>query len=829
MAMVINSNIMSLNAQRNLSTAQADQNQAMERLTSGKRINSAADDAAGLAISNRMTSQINGLNQAVRNANDGISLIQTAEGALDESTNILQRMRELSVQSSNGTYDSGNRDTLNAEVQQLIKELDRISETTSFNGQKVLDGSLGNIDLQVGSEANETIGFEIDKMDAKSLGRGEGAVGDGTFTLAVETSTAQSGASGSLSTLNADDLTLNGVTVPASETSSDTVSSSDNAASAISTAAAINSISGRTGVVAEANATTATLNLGGASSATALQAGDLVINGVDMAAASGITATSDGLAEHINTFSMQTGVRAENNANVLTFTAIDGRNIEVASDGAVTNLTTLGATDSVATGTVTLRSNEEFTIGGNTPEYVGLDEKTVAANETVALQETVAAITVSDLQITSSNGGDALSFDINGATITATTTAADATTADALVVAINDAAEGTGVTAAIDPADDNQIVLSAIGDLDITNVSTDAGSASITSASLAINASNNVGTEQSASVQETDGTNFDRMTNGDLTVNGYNVDFDNVPVIDGTNEKSFVGDRASAQHTALSINNTEGLKDEVVATAKTEANLGKVSADAALDANFGLVVNGDFIDLDGEVKDSDASGNLVGQLNAAFESSSSADVNGLVASVNDSGELLITADDGRNITVQTYDAATTEVEVTANGGATVDAAVNSDSFLASFDVTAQNAVTAKGTVTLEAKTGHTVGEIGGDKRSLAGIDAGADAVANIDISTVEGAQAAIDSIDNALESVNETRSELGAVNNRLDFTINNLSNVSENASAARSRIEDADFAAESANLSRAQVLQQAGSAMLAQANAAPQQVLSLLQ
>uniref|UniRef100_UPI000482FD4C flagellin N-terminal helical domain-containing protein n=1 Tax=Marinobacterium litorale TaxID=404770 RepID=UPI000482FD4C len=172
MAMVINSNIMSLNAQNQLTKTNNDLNTAMERLTSGKRINSAADDAAGLAISNRMTSQVRGLDQAVRNANDGISLIQTAEGALDESTNILQRMRELSIQSANGTYSEGNRSTLNAEVQQLVKELDRISETTAFNGQKILDGSLGEVALQVGSEANETISFNIQAMNSSSLGLG---------------------------------------------------------------------------------------------------------------------------------------------------------------------------------------------------------------------------------------------------------------------------------------------------------------------------------------------------------------------------------------------------------------------------------------------------------------------------------------------------------------------------------------------------------------------------------------------------------------------------------------------------------------------------------
>ena len=177
MAMVIGTNIMSLNAQRNLSLSARDQDQAMERLTSGNRINSAKDDAAGLSIANGMTSQIRGLDQAVRNANDGISLIQTAEGALDQSTNILQRMRELSIQSANGTYDDGeNRASMDAEFQQLVAEIDRIAETTTFNGQTLLDGSRGNVALQVGSESNETISFGINAMDAKTLGMGSVSV-----------------------------------------------------------------------------------------------------------------------------------------------------------------------------------------------------------------------------------------------------------------------------------------------------------------------------------------------------------------------------------------------------------------------------------------------------------------------------------------------------------------------------------------------------------------------------------------------------------------------------------------------------------------------------
>ncbi len=172
MPLIINSNIASLNAQRQLMNSGADLDKASERLASGRRINSAADDAAGLAISNRQTSQIRGLDQAIRNANDGISLIQTAEGALEESTNILQRMRELAIQSANGIYSDTDRTTLDAEVQQLKAEIDRIAETTSFNGQNILDGSLGEFDLQVGASSGQSISVEIGTLDAKSLGGG---------------------------------------------------------------------------------------------------------------------------------------------------------------------------------------------------------------------------------------------------------------------------------------------------------------------------------------------------------------------------------------------------------------------------------------------------------------------------------------------------------------------------------------------------------------------------------------------------------------------------------------------------------------------------------
>ncbi len=157
MPQIINTNVSSLNAQRNLNRSQNDLYTSLQRLSSGLRINSAKDDAAGMAISERMTTQVRGLDQARRNANDGISLAQVAEGALQSSSDILQRIRELSIQSMNATNSSGDRSALNAEVQQLIQELQRVAATTDFNGQKLLDGSFTAAIFQVGSNANQTI------------------------------------------------------------------------------------------------------------------------------------------------------------------------------------------------------------------------------------------------------------------------------------------------------------------------------------------------------------------------------------------------------------------------------------------------------------------------------------------------------------------------------------------------------------------------------------------------------------------------------------------------------------------------------------------------
>src|SRR5690606_3667304 len=170
MPQVINTNIASLNAQRNLNASQGDANVALQRLSSGLRINSAKDDAAGLAISTRFESQITGLNMAQRNANVGISLAQTAEGALDQVTANLQRIRELAVQSANATNSTSDRQALNQEVQQRIAEINRIASQTSFNGLKVLDGTFGVQNFQVGANAGETISVRGGDARGSQLG-----------------------------------------------------------------------------------------------------------------------------------------------------------------------------------------------------------------------------------------------------------------------------------------------------------------------------------------------------------------------------------------------------------------------------------------------------------------------------------------------------------------------------------------------------------------------------------------------------------------------------------------------------------------------------------
>lgn len=339
MAMGINTNVSSLNAQRNLSTSQASLANSLQRLSSGLRINSAKDDAAGLAISSRMSSQINGLNQAARNANDGISLAQTAEGALGNVSDALQRMRDLAVQASNATNSASDRASLQKEVNQLVQQINTISSQTSFNGVKLLDGSFNSQAFQVGANKGETISINsIASAKADALGVG----------ASTSYSTSLTGTS-SVGMMSAGGITVNGYNVGPSL--SDGVSAAGSNDSAISKAAAFNAVSGQTGVTAKANATTLA---GGTVTAGAIAKGDIYVNNVDIGAVvAGADVTSQGanVAAAINAVANQTGVTAafDTTNGALTLTAADGRNISLtgtAAGGTASGLT-LGSGGSI--------------------------------------------------------------------------------------------------------------------------------------------------------------------------------------------------------------------------------------------------------------------------------------------------------------------------------------------------------------------------------------------------------------------------------------------------------------------------------------------------
>ncbi len=248
MAQVINTNTMSLNAQRNLTTNSASLATTIQRLSSGLRINSAKDDAAGLAISQRFTTQIRGLDVAARNANDGISLAQTAEGALTEIGNNLQRIRELSVQSANATNSDSDREALNAEVTQLLSEIDRVAKQSDFNGTKLLDGSFTGALFQVGANAGQAI--SIDKVvDAQTKSLGTSSFASGTIDVSAIATAAEDSKvllGGNIKIGDDIDVDLTGVEIKAGATEQDV---------AKALTAAINSKIGETGVYAEVNKT----------------------------------------------------------------------------------------------------------------------------------------------------------------------------------------------------------------------------------------------------------------------------------------------------------------------------------------------------------------------------------------------------------------------------------------------------------------------------------------------------------------------------------------------------------------------------------------------
>ena len=370
MGLIINTNVSSLNAQRNLLFSSGKLAKSFQRLSSGLRINTAGDDAAGLSISERFTSQIRGLNQSVRNSNDAISLVQVAEGALQETTNILQRIRELSVQAASDVNTSADREALQDEVEQLQGELQRIGDTTTFNGQKLLDGSFQDKFFHVGMNFRDTVRVRV--RDARSEILGRWAVNTGGVV--------------STNALAAGDLFLNGVTVRATRVEDDTISTTFATGSAVAKAAAINDSTAFTGVSAYANAAVrAGVNAvaGGALDQTDnIVINDVIITGLTVAADD----AGDALIKSINAEFDRTGVIASRDlAGRIQLEAKDGRNIELEFNGNGAAISGLGAAG-VTTGTVTLHSESQFELTGLNEAYIGfVDNALIGVNNAQAI------------------------------------------------------------------------------------------------------------------------------------------------------------------------------------------------------------------------------------------------------------------------------------------------------------------------------------------------------------------------------------------------------------------------------------------------------------
>jgi len=358
MGLYVNTNSAALNARRNLNNTSRSMAQSFQRLSSGLRINSAKDDAAGLSISERMTSQIRGINQAVRNAGDGVSLAQTAEGALQETTNILQRMRELSVQSANDTNTASDRQSIQDEVDQLVDELDRIAEKTTFNNQNILDGSFQGAKFHVGANSGDTLTVNVRDARSSSLGRMARYE-----SLEVNEQAIDRGAAQGLSfKAGGNDPTF--YVVRDTSAADDTVSSSMKATSAIAKAEAINDSTQYHGVTAKVTATVA--NLGEVDGTALDNTANFSVNGVTITGVDPEADDAQGtLVDAINAHTEVTGVvAAMNEDNELVLTAEDGRNIEVIETGAIIDLGGAAAGESdVFRGGLILQSEQNIVFG----------------------------------------------------------------------------------------------------------------------------------------------------------------------------------------------------------------------------------------------------------------------------------------------------------------------------------------------------------------------------------------------------------------------------------------------------------------------------------
>jgi flagellin len=693
---------------------------AMERLSTGSKINSASDDAAGLAIVQRMTSQINGLNMAVKNANDGIALTQSVEGSLVEVSDMLQRLRELSVQAANGTSTDVDRSYIQEEVNLLVAEISRVSSNTQYNGQNVLDGSFKNVQLQVGAEGGEIIQFTVDSTAANVLG---------AFKVTGDRIEAQAGnGAGSYANItdSADDIIING----ASLSKSIDVIAAD---SAKQVADKINAVSGSTKVTAAAK-TFAFLSSEYATD----QTYSVLINNKTTGYFSISSSNVQDAVDKINAISGSTGVSAIATTDNKVRLESDGSDIlvENQSTGTALRLQSVGHD-----GALTMPQKHW---------HMGLAN--VANTTTDGANDTT-------FTLQQKSTGTTWSFDVD-ATIDGDPTVTDLENA-------------------------------------INGISGVSGFKVVANATLA----------NSPSVTATEGFgDFDIFLGTDITAANVKQTFEGyatkmvIDVSDGTWDK----DVATTNYV---LKNSSTGKDY---------NFSVTSTDAAGPTSTQILTGLNAID-------------GVGVFSEAATTAAGTDPT--IIGPADFGNYtirVVTGGDALAVTTSTVAGDLNALDkALAAGGSSNDAATVQGTIELSsskaFSVTQSNEATGAVTDPTLA-TGTLVND------NYFVTQAGKlDTVANVDLRSAAKAGTAIGVIDGAIEKISSMRAELGAIENRLSHTVSNLMNVAENTASARSRINDADYSIESANLAKAQVLQQAGTAMLSQANARSQLVLQLLQ
>jgi flagellin len=680
-----------------------------------------------------MTSQIRGLNQAVRNSNDGISLAQTAEGALQESTNILQRMRELAVQSANDTNSASDRTSLQAEVNQLKQELTRIAETTTFNGKNLLDGTLSSAQFQVGANANETISFSIASAKSTDLG------------------------SNSLASNNSAGIESTTFTSYATSSDGSVAGSVGNSASALT-------------------------------DGTVFTVKDASGNSVDT------FTTSTSTLESINTAIAATGVSVKG-SNTLTisdfsnFVAGDTLTIAGQAIGTGSALGTTEAANVADTIVTEFANSSTYSAVKNEDGSVTLSTKSTVDN--------AADITVSLATVDNSGSADRSIKITGGNGSSSTLTVADDTSsavsrhvAGSLSFSMNE-----GYTLEVSGAAPNEVFKSS----------------SLT---------NTVVNTVSSKTGETDATGKNNVSAQTLTVVGGEG---------STTVDISKGD--SATIIADKVNAVSG-NTGVTATANTKATLGNLSSDGSI--SFNLQGSGtDTVAISATV----LADNLTNLVTAINEQTGNTGITATLSSDKKSVSLEQSA--GYDIKISDFAhsatvAGTTSQTMTIQGsegvattledGKTTTTANDLDSAIVGGEVSFSSSSSFNITSSISDDDGSIFGSSanGANVSTLQSIN-------NVDITTVEGSADAIKSIDGALMQVDNMRGELGAIQNRFENTISNLSNVSENLSSARSRILDADIAQETSSMTKQNILQQAGVSILAQANQAPQLALSLLQ